>query len=262
MGCDEIRDLGQAENRYEQRAGVRLQQVNADVVIGIVLVDRRDEWPGIDYERDSRNSASMRRGRISSCRSDRYPGPFKEPASDIRIGRRVPRRPSSAWRVISLIVRPVRCASWRRRRSRSSEILTVVRFMICQHTRSRHASHGRLGREGAEAARRVLAKLDNDRDLLLAPEEEQLVGTRVVLDLVRLVEPALVEQGAKSRLGLLRGRWLVQLVHAREPAGRKLTGGSRTCRLCAKRRSTSDPGTRSPRVSGFVCGIRTQMRKP
>src|SRR5579859_4597836 len=39
-----------------------------------------------------------------------------------------------AWRVSSETVMPRRSASWRSLASRSSGSLTVVRFMVCQHT--------------------------------------------------------------------------------------------------------------------------------
>jgi len=128
----QVRNLRDHKGGDGQRTGVRLQQFEAGGVVRVVGVDVRVEWAGVDDQRDGVDSARM----ISSTRSEMSLRPLRPAAAALNLRRDpvVPRCASSAVRVISAMVVPRRCASWRRRASRSSESLTVVRCMGCQHT--------------------------------------------------------------------------------------------------------------------------------
>ena len=112
---------------------MRLQELKATVVIAIICVRVGIQRPRIHEERY--RTASFRR--ISSIRSETSVSPLL-PAFAAR-NRRLPPPPrcaSIASLVSSEIVFFLRAASWRRRASRSSVSFTVVRFMVCQHTKT------------------------------------------------------------------------------------------------------------------------------
>lgn len=46
--ADQVGDFGDHEDRDDQRAGVALEQVEAGVVVRVVGVDIRIEWPCVD----------------------------------------------------------------------------------------------------------------------------------------------------------------------------------------------------------------------
>ena len=103
-----------------------LEQFETRVVVAVVSVYVGEQRPSVDDQCDEPNSAV----RISSIRSEMSVRPL-DPVPAARSRRRPPppRCASMASRVISEIVVPRRCASWRSRASRSSGSLTVVRFM-------------------------------------------------------------------------------------------------------------------------------------
>lgn len=74
--------------------------------------------------------------RISSMRSEMSSRPLRPAAAAPRCRWRPPRWLSIASRVSVDTVTPRLSASWRSLASSSSESLTVVRFMVCQHTTS------------------------------------------------------------------------------------------------------------------------------
>lgn len=144
--AEEVGDLGDDERGNDEGAGVRLQQFEARRMVRVVRVDVRIERAGVDDQRDGADSARM----ISSTRSEMSVRPLR-PAAAAPSRRRSPppRCASSALRVISAMVVPRRCASWRRRASRSSGSFTVVRTMGCQHT-SQHTRHDRQAPQAAK----------------------------------------------------------------------------------------------------------------
>jgi hypothetical protein len=129
---EQVGDLRDDEGGDDEWPGVRLQQFEAGSVVRVVGVYVRVERTGVDDQRDGADSARM----ISSTRSEMSLRPLRPAAAapNLRRDPVVPRCASSAVRVISAMVVPRRCASWRSRASRSSESFTVVRCMGCQHT--------------------------------------------------------------------------------------------------------------------------------
>lgn len=135
--------LSKAECGEDQRTEVCLQELDALDVVRVVRVEIRVEGAGVDYERDR---APPSAARISSMRSETSLRPlWTAPAADSLRLRPPTNRASRASRVISLIVDPRRRASCRSRASSSSGILTVVRFMICQHTQFAKSKSRRVG---------------------------------------------------------------------------------------------------------------------
>lgn len=122
--AEQVCDLRDNERRNDERAWMRLQQLKARRVVRVVRVDVRVERAGVDDQCDDADSARM----ISSTRSEMSVRPLR-PAAAAPSRRREPppRCASSAVRVMSAMVVPRRCASWRRRASRSSGSFTVVR---------------------------------------------------------------------------------------------------------------------------------------
>ncbi len=104
-----------------------LEKFEARLVVSIVSIDVGEQRPGVDDQSDEPNSAA----RISSIRSEISVRPLAPaPAARSRLRPvRPPRCASIASLVSSEIVVPRRCASWRRRASRSSGSFTVVRIM-------------------------------------------------------------------------------------------------------------------------------------
>lgn len=126
-GPQQVRDFRDHKGWHKQRPGMSLKKFEARLVMLIVSIDVSEERSGVDDQRDEPNSVA----RISSIRSEMSVRPLA-PAPAARSRRRPVRPPrcaSMASRVISEIVIPRRCASWRSRASRSSGSLTVVRFM-------------------------------------------------------------------------------------------------------------------------------------
>lgn len=116
-----------------------LEELKAGAVVSIVSINVRVERPGVDDQRDEPNSAA----RISSIRSEMSVRPLAPaPAARRRLRPlRPPRCASMASLVISEIVVPRRCASCRKRASRSSGSLTVVLFMYASISEDPSASH-------------------------------------------------------------------------------------------------------------------------
>jgi hypothetical protein len=126
-GLQQVRHFRDYQRRHEQRTGMGLEKFEARLVVSIVSIDVCEERPGVDDQRDEPNSAA----RISSIRSEISVRPLAPaPAARSRLRpSRPPRCASIASLVISEMVVPRRCASWRSRASRSSGNFTVVRFM-------------------------------------------------------------------------------------------------------------------------------------
>jgi hypothetical protein len=157
---EQVCNLRNHEGGNDERPRVGFQQLEAGGMVRVVGVDVRVERAGVDDQRDRADSARM----ISSTRSEMSLRPLRPAAAapNLRRDPVVPRCASSAVRVISAIVVPRRCASWRRRASRSSESLTVVR---CIRMPAYH--HGRrLGRrrilQGAKYTPRGSGRRDSD----------------------------------------------------------------------------------------------------
>lgn len=131
-GPQEVHHFGDDELGDQKRTGVSFEQFEALVMVVVVSVDVGIERAGVDDERY--RETSMRR--ISSMRAETSPDPLRPTpaASSLRLPRLDPRWASMASRVRSEIVTPRRSASCRSLASRSSGSLTVVRFMVCQHT--------------------------------------------------------------------------------------------------------------------------------
>lgn len=112
---------------------MRFQERESFDVVVVVGVDVGVERSGVDKDRYWATSSR----RISSIRTETSWDPLlPAPAAIIRrrpVGRD-PRWLSMASLVSSETVTRLRSASWRSRASRSSGSLTVVRFMVCQHT--------------------------------------------------------------------------------------------------------------------------------
>ncbi len=102
-------------------------------MVTVVGVDVGIERAGVDQKRYRLTSAR----RISSIRSEMSGVPLRPTPAAIkrRRPRGAPRCSSMASLVKSETVVARRSASWRSRASRSSGSFTVVRFMVCQHTR-------------------------------------------------------------------------------------------------------------------------------
>lgn len=110
-----------------------LKKCAAPVMVAVIQVNQREERTGVHNE--AYLSASSRR--ISSIRSEMSPWPlFPAPEETNSRLFEWPRWASIASRVSSETVLPFLAASWRRRLSRSSGSFTVVRFMVCQHTKN------------------------------------------------------------------------------------------------------------------------------
>jgi hypothetical protein len=105
-----------------------LQKLQRGVVMGVVGVDVGVERTGVDEDPGYRFASAAR---ISSMLSDTSVLPLRPALAAPR--RRGPGEPiryaSRASRLMSEIVTPRRWASWRRRASSASGILTVVRRM-------------------------------------------------------------------------------------------------------------------------------------
>jgi uncharacterized membrane protein HdeD (DUF308 family) len=127
-GGEEIRDLRHHENGHDQRAEVRLQELERLLVMRVVGVDVGVERAGVDDDPGYRRTSAAR---ISSMRSDTSVRPLRPAFAAPR--RRRPGGPtryaSSASRLMSEMVTPRRWASCRRRASKDSGIFTVVRRM-------------------------------------------------------------------------------------------------------------------------------------
>jgi hypothetical protein len=107
---------------------VALDKSPAPAVLGIISVVRR-----VQRSRVGDQWAANSDLRISSIRCETSLRPLRPAAPR----RRLPpstRWVSMAWRVSSDTVIPRLSASWRSLASSSSGSLTVVRFMVCQHT--------------------------------------------------------------------------------------------------------------------------------
>lgn len=102
------------------------KKLEARPLVLIVSIDVGEERPGVDDQSDEPNSAA----KISSIRSEMSVRPLAPaPAARSRLRpARTPRCASMASLVSSEIVVLRRCASWRKRASRSSDSFTVVRF--------------------------------------------------------------------------------------------------------------------------------------
>jgi hypothetical protein len=126
-----------------------LEKFEARLVVSIVSIDVGVERSGVDDQRDEPNSAA----RISSIRSEISVRPLAPaPAARSRLRPvRPPRCASIASLVISEIVVPRRCASWRRRASRSSGNFTVVRIMYASIPDDRRNSSAGSRWAGARA---------------------------------------------------------------------------------------------------------------
>ncbi len=102
--AEQVRHLGDDQFRYDQWARVRLEQLEALLVVGVVGVDVGIERPSVDDQRDPGPSVA----RISSIRSETSDRPLR-PAAAARSRRRVrlaPRCASIASRVSSETVVP------------------------------------------------------------------------------------------------------------------------------------------------------------
>ena len=108
--AEQIDDLGDDEGRNDQRAWMRLEQIEAGAMVAVVAVDVGIEGAGVNEKRDQATSAR----RISSIRSDTSDSPLA-PAPAARRRRRPftvrPRCASMASRVNSDTVVPRLCAS-------------------------------------------------------------------------------------------------------------------------------------------------------
>ena len=105
-----------------------LQQPAAATVLGVVRVVGRVQRTGVRYQRPASSDRS-----ISSIRRETSLLPLSPGAPRWRRPDGPTRWVTMASRVSSDTVIPSRSASWRRRASRSSGSLTVVRFTVCQH---------------------------------------------------------------------------------------------------------------------------------
>lgn len=124
--ADQIGDLGDDEGRDYQRTGVGLQQLQAGGMMSVLSVDVGVEGTSVEDQGDG--VISVRR--ISSMRSETSLRPLlPAPAAPRRRRCPAPRCSSSAVRVTAAIVTPRCSASWRKRASRLSGSLTVVRFI-------------------------------------------------------------------------------------------------------------------------------------
>ena len=105
-----------------------LQQPAAATVLGVVRVVGRVQRTGVRYQRPASSDRSISSIRRETSLLPLCPGAprWRRPDGPIRWV-------TMASRVSSDTVIPSRSASWRRRASRSSDSLTVVRFMVCQH---------------------------------------------------------------------------------------------------------------------------------
>lgn len=106
--ADQIGDLRGHEGGDDERTGMRLQQLEAGGMMGVVGVDVGVERSGVDDQRDG----AISEARISSIRSETSLCPLRPaPAAPRRRRPPAPRCCSSAVRVTSAIVTPRRCAS-------------------------------------------------------------------------------------------------------------------------------------------------------
>lgn len=74
---EQVRDLGDDERRDDQRAGVRLEQLEACGVVRVVGIDVRVQRPGVDDQRDG----ALSERRISSMRSETSLRPLRPAAA-------------------------------------------------------------------------------------------------------------------------------------------------------------------------------------
>jgi len=129
---EKVGDFGDDEYGNEQRARMLLEQMKTLFMVSVVSVDIGVQRACVDQYRYRATSAR----RISSIRSEMSECPLWPTPAAIRRRweRRPPRCDSMASLVSSETVVRRRAASWRSLASSSSGSLTVVRFMVCQHT--------------------------------------------------------------------------------------------------------------------------------
>ena len=170
---------------------------------------------------------------ISSIRSEMSACPLR-PAPAAPSWRRAPPPTcaSSAARVTSAIVVPRRCASWRRRASRSSGSLTVVRFTGCQHT-----MHGAQPR-GCQALHRSHHDQDDRGQERESGGRPAQVSGRIGR---RLLPTSTLPRACRrgKRRPLVEGE-VGQLRGQRKQAGRKRAGAQ------ARQAKAGTPSRRSP----------------
>ena len=124
---EQVGDFGDHQGRHDERSRVRLEQVQAGLMVPVVAVHVGVQRTGVDDQRDGATSSA----RICSMRSEMSDLPLAPAPAASR--RRRPRgeasRVSMASRVRADTVTPRRWASCRNRASRSSGSFTVVRCM-------------------------------------------------------------------------------------------------------------------------------------
>jgi hypothetical protein len=125
---EQVRDLRDDQDWDQDRPWMVQEKSAAADVLDIVSVVGRVERSDVSDQRPASSDL-----RISSIRWETSLRPLRPAAPNLRLPPST-RCVSMACRVSSDTVMPRRSASWRSLASRSSGILTVVLFRVCQHT--------------------------------------------------------------------------------------------------------------------------------
>ncbi len=152
---EEVRDLGDNEGRHDERAGMTFEKLQSGCMVCIVGVDVGVQRPGVDHECAYSGASAAT---ISSMRSETSLRPLR-PAPAAPRRRRTcgpPRYASSASRLMSAMVVPLRLASCCRRASSPSGILTVVRLMYARILCARPVGRHRFRRRSSSSRRRIV----------------------------------------------------------------------------------------------------------